>query len=200
MKLLTALRVRFADWIIARAMKTPYWHLTNRDGSPYMNRYWVARFGDGGLNDEGERVPWIALRVHWIRSGDDGRDYHDHPWNFVSWILRGGYHEERPVTAAGGVMGTGAEEYRADPAGPYARHTYLAGDVLFRKATNWHRLRLPGEYRDTGTWTLVLTFPVAQKWGFLVDGRKVLSREYFKARKFAQAMSRVRLYRAPRAH
>jgi hypothetical protein len=33
------------------------------------------------------------MYVHWIYQPDDDRDPHDHPWPFVSFVIRGGYAE-----------------------------------------------------------------------------------------------------------
>lgn len=41
------------------------------------------------------RVPGLQVMLHWILQSDWSRDPHDHPWSFMSIILRGGYHEER---------------------------------------------------------------------------------------------------------
>lgn len=35
----------FGNWVIQRAMRTPYFHLFHDDGRPYMERYWLLRFG-----------------------------------------------------------------------------------------------------------------------------------------------------------
>ncbi len=39
------------------------------------------------------QTPWFGVYLHWIYAPDRDRDPHDHPWPFVSWILRGGYTE-----------------------------------------------------------------------------------------------------------
>ena len=39
------------------------------------------------------QTPWFGLYLHWIFLPDRDRDPHDHPWPFVSWVLRGGYTE-----------------------------------------------------------------------------------------------------------
>ncbi len=49
-----------------------------RPECPYMYR-WVFNFG------------LFSIRVHhWLRS-DDKRFFHDHPWSFISIVLKGGY-------------------------------------------------------------------------------------------------------------
>ena len=67
-----------ADRLIARAMRTPYIHLEG-----YMNRWWLIPYNRFG----------IAVRIHEILRSDADRDLHDHPWWYVTIILRGGYWE-----------------------------------------------------------------------------------------------------------
>ena len=40
------------------------------------------------------RTPWLGVYVHIIRRPDWARCEHDHPWPFVTFVLRGGYEEE----------------------------------------------------------------------------------------------------------
>ena len=42
------------------------------------------------------RTPIGMLRLHHILRGDDDREFHDHPFDFTSIILAGGYVEHRP--------------------------------------------------------------------------------------------------------
>lgn len=176
---------RVADALIARAQRTPYHHLNNSDGTPYMDRFWLLRIGHDGFDERGKPVPWIALRVHHIRSSDEGRDFHDHPWTFLSLILRGGYYEERPYE--GPLLPAKAiDRYMCGSTGKeYTRSVYNAPRLLLRRARQWHRLRLPTELQECGTWTLVLTMPRCQDWGFLFDGQKIDRKSYNLMRKLA---------------
>ncbi|MGH8082533.1 MAG: hypothetical protein ACREP7_18300 [Lysobacter sp.] len=187
MHFLHALFNRFADAVIARAQRTPYFHLRNSDGTPYMDRFWLLRIGRSGQDSQGNAMPWIALRVHHIRSSDEGRDFHDHPWAFFSLILRGGYYEERPYT--GPIIPPKPVDLRVEKTSgqEYTRSVYYAPRLLFRRARQWHRLRLPGELAQCGTWTLVLTLPKSQEWGFLFNGMKIDRHSYGRVRKLAAA-------------
>jgi hypothetical protein len=156
---------RFGDWVIRRAQRTPYFHLEG-----YMERWWLLRLGRWGMHDnetpqaQGPR-PILAARVHHILRSDSGREFHDHPWPFVTIILRGGYTEVRPII----------EEYPWVQLVGEARRYYPPGSILFRRASDWHRLELePG----TTAWTLFITGPQLQRWGFLVDGVKVYWRTF----------------------
>lgn len=38
--------------------------------------------------------PWFGIHIHWIMLPDTGPDPHDHPYNFTTYILRGGYTQQ----------------------------------------------------------------------------------------------------------
>lgn len=38
-------------------------------------------------------TPFLTVQIHRINFPDPTGFYHDHPWNFVSFVLRGGYDE-----------------------------------------------------------------------------------------------------------
>lgn len=167
---------RIADWLIERAKRTPYWyrdqegrlhfHLYDRDGAPYMARYWLIPYNRFG----------ISARVHHILRSDEDRHLHDHPWWSVSIILRGGYFEKLPTTCGYcGLEGCDRAGSRKVWRGP--------GSVVFRRARDWHQLELDADYLNDWRrecWTLFVTGPKRKDhdpehacWGFLVDGVKV---------------------------
>lgn len=105
-------------------------------GSKYMNRWrFIHR-------------KHFGIRVHQIVRDDDDRALHDHPFDFVSVILRGGYIEQ---TADG------------------KKTKYKPGQILFRSASALHRLDLNRNERGEviPAWTLVFRGPVLRRWGFL---------------------------------
>jgi hypothetical protein len=194
----------FGNWVIRRAMRTPYTHLFHDDGRPYMERFWLWRIGMprgwqqlekdvasmeaearqcemlfGREKAEGrwqkaakwreQLYPKFAIRIHHIQSGDD-RVFHDHPWNFATLILRGAYKETVPLTPEGGVRVT---------------TWHWAGTLRLVRASQWHYLSFqenPELLFGREAWTLFITFPKRQSWGFLVDGVKVPWREYLAQR------------------
>ncbi|MGC1549862.1 MAG: hypothetical protein WA777_15175 [Rhodanobacter sp.] len=181
----TRLLLAFGNWAIQRAMRTPYLHLYHDDGRPYMERYWLFRIGQSRQypDEDSETCPLFSIRVHRIVSSDD-RTFHDHPWNYTTLILRGGYTE---VTPRWGIiqpyMITMADDYDGHDPCLYNTNNgvrYEAGSVLRRKADNWHFLELnPGEE----AWTMFIMGPKRQDWGFLVDGLvKVFWRDYLARR------------------
>ena len=107
---------------------------------PYMLRWYVI-----------PRNPLINVYVHKFVRSDDDRALHDHPWWFVSLILRGQYDE---------VTERGVGRRRA-------------GTVAFRPAEWRHRVRLlalsGSDLRKGGElpcWTVIITGPKRRGWGF----------------------------------
>lgn len=41
------------------------------------------------------KTPWFAVCLHWINKPDEEPFLHDHPVSFLSFIIRGGYVENR---------------------------------------------------------------------------------------------------------
>lgn len=125
------------------------------DGSPWRPRgSWAAYASHigGYMHRWILLTPWGCLRIHRILRADAGRDHHDHPFDFSSLILWGGYVEERPdgVTVA------------------------RRGDVVRRLATDLHRI----VYVLRGTTTLVLASPRLRTWGFATDAGWVSHTDY----------------------
>jgi hypothetical protein len=120
--------------------RQPYLHLEG-----YMERFWIFR------------TRWLSARLHRILRSDHDRDLHDHPWDYATVILRGGYWE---VTEAG-------------------KRWYGPGSILLRRASHLHRLILPP---GAPTTTLFLHRKKRREWGFRTDAGWVHWRHYTEAR------------------
>lgn len=155
-------REMVANRIICYAMQHPYYNLPG-----YMRRFWVwnphsiATTVEEGLQPEIDPRNWFyrllpSIRVHHILRADDDRHPHDHPYNFRTIILRGGYVEKRQ------------DEW----------HGRSPGDTSSLKVGEYHSIKYvtPG-----GAWTLFIYGRRRDEWGFLVDGVKVPWRRYYQA-------------------
>lgn len=151
---------KLASWLLKPGRLHEYLHISN-----YMRRWWIlpyTRFGFG-------------VRVHEILTSDMDPHLHDHPWAFITIILRGGYFEQRP--------------YSYDPAMPlrgdldqYPRRWirerwHGPGSILFRRHDDWHRLEAHPDAQGP-TVTLFITFKYRHQWGFWVEGKKISHVEY----------------------
>lgn len=148
---------RLVNWIIARASRTPHTHLYHADGSLYMGRFWLVR------------TRWFSARLHHIATPDLDRHFHDHPWTFVSVVLRGGYIEVRPATIEPCFINLPGEPYEIGI--PNSRP---AGSIALRRATDRHRVVAV----QPSTWTLVILSPKRQWWGFYTHKGKVHWKDY----------------------
>lgn len=170
-------RPTVAQWLITRAMRTPYLHITSADGLDiYMARYWLFNpyeHCDGGPR-QFKWFPW-SIRIHHIRLADQDRDLHDHPWNARTFILQGNYVEERENPEYESALPTHAFN---SPIGPRIRRS--AGDTARLNFGEFHRI---DSVSTGGVWTLFVSGPYQGTWGFLVDGVKVKWRDYLEARK-----------------
>jgi len=101
-------------------------------------------------------IRWILFRresfgvyLHKFCRSDYDKALHDHPWPFVSVILRNGYYEYHDQTTDGTT-----ECFWRRP-----------GSVLLRPAEWRHRVEL----RDgKPSWSLILVGRRARKWGFFL--------------------------------
>jgi hypothetical protein len=156
---------RAVAWLVSRrpvrmailryAVSRPYEHITDPSGTDvYMRRYWV--FNSYFAPNYRKRLP--SIRLHAIRRPDQAPHEHDHPWTFRTFILSGGYIEERD-----GI--------------PYMR---VAGDTATLPAGTFHRIVkiMPGE----PCITLFVTYRKQCSWGFNVDGVRVPWRVYLGGR------------------
>lgn len=118
--------------------------------------------GDGTLQRSGwYRWPFGSVRLHEIVASDDGRAFHDHPWDFVSIGLRGGYLEERPAMVD--VDQDGNPWSCSRPGGWRNQlRRFTAPWVLLRRAEDLHVLWLDAPV----AWTLILLGPKRRTWGF----------------------------------
>lgn len=106
---------------------SPYFDLEG-----YMERKWLFV------------CPWFGIRIHHILASDNDRAFHDHPYNYASYIVKGHYTEHTPQSV------------------------YVWGPGSFRiaKAESLHFLKLES---GTTVWTLFFTGPRKRNWGFQTD-------------------------------
>jgi len=117
------------------------------DGDIYLTRFHLFQ------------TPLCSVMIHWINLPDPQPDLHDHPNDFISLVVRGGYVEEIPDPKDVGAILIRRIRY-----------------INFVQAKNRHRIldvKKP-------TVTLVLANRVKRNWGFWVDGEFVPWREYTK--------------------
>ncbi len=108
-------------------------------------------------------TPWFGVFLHGIYRKDHDRALHDHPWDFVSIVLRGGYAERWQRYVGRHVSA------------PIRGQFWSAGSVHRMRRGEFHRisylLRVP-------TWTLVFVGRRRGPWGYLTPHGWVESHDY----------------------
>lgn len=168
-----------ANYLIRRAMRTPYNDLRNTDRTLYMGRYWLVPEldpEDPSMKPLTWRRPlgWllqlfgIAVRIHHIADIDRDLALHDHPWSFISVVLRGSYCETRPVRRSPCFL--------PEPVGveDFTYNFRTTGSIAYRRATDRHRIV---DVRPD-TWTLFITLKKVQWWGFYTLRGKIYYKDY----------------------
>jgi hypothetical protein len=107
------------------------------------------------------QTPWFGVYLHDIYEPDGDRDPHNHPWKFISIVLRGYY----------------VERVYPDPAGH--PHYFLAH---MHKRFSAHRMDTTSAHRIVtaapGLKTLILTGKRQSGWGFYRDGEYISWQDY----------------------
>jgi hypothetical protein len=102
------------------------------------------------------QTPWLGICLHRLDTPDRRTTLHDHPWPFVSIILRGGYTEEIGIRTGrdrrGLIVGRRLRSWRT-------------GSVHRMRRTDAHTITW---LHRTPTWTLMLVGPRAPEpsWGY----------------------------------
>jgi hypothetical protein len=125
-----------ADRLIKRITRRPPDFTVGDPAAPYLRRWWVI-----------PRNRVFNVYLHEFLRDDDDRALHDHPWPWLSIMLRGEYIEH--TIAAGGI-----NHAKRHQAGGFRAH-----------GPNYaHRLALADHGRPA--WTLFITGPRLREWGF----------------------------------
>lgn len=131
---------RFCLWLQKRAKKKGrYYNITGRDvgdNDIYMKRFVVAK----------NKFFSIYIHEFW-RSDYDV--HHDHPWDFLTYIIRGGYTEEVLKWNSGNLF-------------PHKRKV-KAGNFLIRNAEHIHRVIIK---EHSFPLTICVQGPKRRQWGF----------------------------------
>lgn len=120
------------------AARLPMRAITGIDGSTFLERYVLLTRGPKRGN----------VYLHRFLRGDEDRELHNHPWYGLSLILVGGYREERRCWTPEG------ERVETRDVRP--------GALNFISPHTFHRVEL----NQGPCWTLFITGPVVQSWGF----------------------------------
>lgn len=115
-----------------------------RTGADYMHRYYL-------LVKDRSKFPFNVTLHKIVRSDDPVM--HDHPWPYLTIVLKGGYWEHTPLVSRNGLIIGETCRWR----GP--------GSIIWRKAKELHWLELDDNIPAT---TLFFMGPQQREWGFVI--------------------------------
>lgn len=112
-------------------------------GEPHFRRWRIIKY------------PFIGggIYLHRLLKSDQDAHCHDHPWDFTSLILYGGYVEYYPDKPA---------------------QIFLPLQVNSKKAEEYHKIDLV----HGSTYTLVFMGPKRRPWGYSVNGKWIENSKY----------------------
>ena len=147
--------------------------IKRRGNVPYLIRWTIIGFGVDSS--------WFSIKLHNILISDE-ECLHNHPWTFISIILKGGYTEHTKHLPWAYNKAGWSDPVISEKNGFHVQHkTFKAGSILYRPAHWSHRLQLPNRLvplmagvlngdickeKPIPVWTLVFTFRKTQRWGF----------------------------------
>lgn len=117
------------------------------DGSQvYLRRWYLIRF-----------AKLFSIRLHHILLPDTDRDPHDHPWPFVSIIVRGGYNEVWSPAMPDPSRRSALWHHYA------LTHEKVVRRISHHRSTDLHQIQ---RFHRGSTWSLFITGPEKRVWGF----------------------------------
>lgn len=140
------LRTKFIPgWVVLA--RDPDVTIYREAGRVYLRRWWIL-----------PRNKYLNVYLHEFNDSDDDRALHNHPWNWVSIILKGYYWEH----LENGVF------FR------------LQGSARRGSAGSFHRVELVnGPDGPRKVWTLFITTKRIQDWGFMCPGGRFVPWKQF---------------------
>ena len=104
---------------------------------------------------------WFKIYLHKLSRSDTDKHMHDHPWNFISLILKGSYEEftlKKPYWDK------------------FVKKTYSVGSVIKHNHTDAHKITL----LTPDVWTLVFIGSKRFDWGYQTEKGWMSNKEYRK--------------------
>lgn len=137
------------NWLLNRLQKYDITKTVDGVETLYLRRWFLLR------------SKYLNVYIHYIARPDEDPDPHDHPWNFLSVRLKGGYTER-------------IWHYRTPCEEGVEDRTNNAPGIGYRPAETVHQITSV----KPNTFTLVITGPWKRDWGFLTKSGWRFWREY----------------------
>ena len=131
----------------------------------YLLRMWISE--PTPVNGEEAWESGNSTLLHFFPRPDLDPSLHDHPWDFATTIIHGGYVEHLPPK--GWVAHSGAGGVPLGPQWDQNKAERRPNQRVIRKAEDLHCV---GSLLGSHAWTLVSTGPRRRQWGFHPPGQR----------------------------
>lgn len=145
--------IKFVMWICEKLNRVEYIQesRSKQDSQVYLVRYIVCK------------TEYFKFYIHrFLRSDLD--DLHDHPWNFGTFIVQGGYTE---------IFYNGPAKTSREMTCRLNKRSVSENRLVFRKGEDFHRVILDKEYTidmlEEAPLTLFVSFQKYKEWGFMTS-------------------------------
>jgi len=123
--------------------------IVSKEGNVHFRRYRLLA------------TPWFNIYIHQILRSDEDKHFHDHPWHFLSYILKGSYYEKWRTYPNFIFEYSTIWSSKPPPGVPKMRPRR----VIKHHAEDTHSLTL----LTPEVWTLVFTTGRERVWGYRLD-------------------------------
>lgn len=143
---------------------------------PYLSRWFLLR------------TKWLYVFIHKFHRSDEDRALHDHPWNYISIILKHGYWEHSEDICPD-CLGHSPNWcplvvhcWRCLSTGLIKQTRFIKpGSIIWRPATWRHRIELINLGEPKQAWTIIFRFRRIRDWGFWTADGFVPWRQWWRA-------------------
>ncbi len=150
-----------------QAIQKGWYRFIDSPGDPniYLARFWLT---EPVVKPDGDLDSQNSVLLHYFLRPDSDRSFHDHPSDFTTHILHGGYREQLPpktwrsTSKVGPVIG----------GNPVWRR---AGDTIKHGAADLHLI----DTLRQDTWTIFTMGPRVRVWGFFPFGKPWVDSETY---------------------
>lgn len=110
-------------------------------------------------------TPWFNIYIHGIYKEDEEAHLHDHPWNYLSIVLRG-YFSERTLNYDV-ITDENKKEWKSRR---IEENVIGPSSFIYRKAESFHKIQ---KLHSNAVFTLFFTGKRKREWGYDLSGNWV---------------------------
>lgn len=150
---------KITDWFLVKEIK-------DQQGNLHFKRWALLE------------TPWFSFYIHYIANADKDKHPHSHPWNFRTFVIKGGYLEafyKNKGSQLNPKVFEGRYHVLSHLGQLFGYWSDIISRMTYRNKDDYHKIV---KLYDGPTWTFVWTGKRYPTWGYLVDGEHIESSTY----------------------